>query len=204
VWRAAEAAGAAFAVELTKRIPVGGGLGGGSSDAAALLRVLRRDLGLAPARAEEIAAALGSDVPVCLAGGLAWMRGRGEIVERLPPPRPIPVLIAVPPIHTSTPAVYAAWDDLGGPSGARPVEPPPPLAPLVAELVNDLEPAAEHVEPALVTFRRALVAESRREPVLAGSGSAYATWFEDLDEARVVADAVREDLGVATFVGLAG
>jgi 4-diphosphocytidyl-2-C-methyl-D-erythritol kinase len=204
VWRAARDAGAHVAIELTKRIPAGGGLGGGSSDAAALLRVLRRDFGLEPGRVATIAGALGSDVPVCLAGGLARMRGRGELVERLGPPPPIPVLVAVPPIHTSTPAVYAAWDDLGGPGGARRVEPPPALSSLVDELVNDLEPAAERVEPALVTFRRALAAELGRAPVLAGSGSAYAAWYEDVDEARAAARTVRERLGVSTFVGLAG
>jgi 4-diphosphocytidyl-2-C-methyl-D-erythritol kinase len=204
VWRAADAAGVGVAIELTKQIPAGGGLGGGSSDAAAVLRVLRRDFGLEPGRVDAIAAELGSDVPVCLAGGLAWMRGRGEIVERLAPPPPIAVLVAVPPIHTSTSAVYAAWDDLGGPKGTRPVEPPPALSSLVDVLVNDLEPAAERTEPALATFRRALAAELARPPVLAGSGSAYAAWYEDVDEARTAARAVRERLGVATFVGVAG
>ena len=204
VWRAAAAAGLEVAITLEKRIPAGGGLGGGSSDAAAVLRELRDRFGLDPARTDAIAAELGSDVPMCLRGGTAWMRGRGERVERISGIPPTPVVIAAPPLHSSTPAVYRAWDDLGGPRAARAVAAPPALAGLTSALLNDLEPAAEAVEPRLVEFRRAFQAAAGREPFLAGSGSAYCVWLDDPERARATATQVERELGVATFAGAAG
>jgi 4-diphosphocytidyl-2-C-methyl-D-erythritol kinase len=203
-WRAAAAAGIDVAIALEKRIPAGAGLGGGSSDAAAVLRGLRDRFGLDPARAEVLAATLGSDVPVCLRGGTAWMRGRGERLEPVDGIAPTPVVLAVPPIHSSTPAVYRAWDELGGPRATRAVAAPPALAGITSALVNDLEPAAEAVTPALAEFRLALQAVAGREPFLAGSGSASCLWFDDPETARATADRVERELGVATFAGVAG
>jgi 4-diphosphocytidyl-2-C-methyl-D-erythritol kinase len=204
VWRAASAAGIDVAIALEKRIPTGGGLGGGSSDAAAVLRELRDRFGLDPARADAIAAALGSDVPMCLRGGSAWMRGRGERLEPVAEVPPTPIVIAVPAIHSSTPAVYGAWDELGGPRATRAVAAPPALAGLTTALVNDLEPAAEFVVPALIDFRRALHEAVGREPFLAGSGSAYCVWLDDQETAGATATRVERELGVATFAGVAG
>lgn len=171
---------------LRKRIPAGAGLGGGSADAAATLVAVRRmlDIDLDDARLDEIAANLGSDVPFCMRGGAAWMRGRGERLEPVDLPVGIPFLIALAPFRLATPDVYAAWDELGGPRSARAFEPPPALAGIVPEMVNDLEPAAEAVEPRLVDFRRALEKAARGPAVLAGSGSAYAV---PLDGTRDVA-----------------
>jgi 4-diphosphocytidyl-2-C-methyl-D-erythritol kinase len=203
-WRAAAAAGFEVAITLEKQIPAGGGLGGGSSDAAAVLRQLRDGFGLDPARAEVIAAELGSDVPVCLRGGTAWMRGRGEEVESVVGIPSTAVVIAAPPIHSSTAVVFRAWDELGGPRATRAVAAPPTLAGLESALVNDLEPAAELVEPGLAEFRRAFHAAAGREPFLAGSGSAYCVWLDDLEDARATATRVERELGVATFAGVAG
>ena len=140
-------------VELRKRIPAGGGLGGGSSNAAAILRWAGCD-DLA------VAAGLGADVPFCLRGGRARVTGIGEVIEPLPF-EPRTFTLAMPPYGCSTPAVYAAWDQLGGPT---------------AEGLNDLEPAALVVEPGLAEFRDALAADTGQVPRLAGSGS---TWFVD-------------------------
>jgi 4-diphosphocytidyl-2-C-methyl-D-erythritol kinase len=139
------------AVDLDKQIPHGGGLGGGSADAAAILRW---------AGVDDLAstAALGADVPFCLAGGRARVTGIGEVVEPLPPLERT-VTLVVPPLHVSTPAVYRAWDDLGGPTATGP---------------NDLEPAAIHVEPRLGTWRDRIGELCGQIPTLAGSG---ATWF---------------------------
>lgn len=204
VWRAAAAAGIDVAITLEKRIPAGGGLGGGSSDCAAVLRQLRDGFGLDPARATAIAAELGSDVPVCLHGGTVWIRGRGEQVEPVTGVTPTSVVIAVPPVHSSTPAVYRAWDDLGGPRATRAVAAPPALAGVAAALLNDLEPAAEAVSPGLTEFRHAFHDAAGREPFLAGSGSAYCVWFDDPDAARATAARLEQELGVATFAGVAG
>lgn len=155
VARALAACGRRAAVHLDKQVPHGGGLGGGSADAAAVLRWAGVD---DPARA----AALGADVPFCLLadrlGGRARVRGIGEIVEALPPHRH-DVTLVVPPFGVSTPAVYRAWDELGGPTG---------------EAGNDLEPAALVVEPRLLEWRDRIGELTGERPRLAGSG---ATWF---------------------------
>jgi 4-diphosphocytidyl-2-C-methyl-D-erythritol kinase len=151
VRRALRAAGRTAHVRLHKRIPMGGGLGGGSADAAAALRWAGvTDLALA--------ASLGADVPFCLVGGRAHVGGIGEILEPLPYVRREFTLLT-PPFGVFTPAVYRAWDDLGGPRADGP---------------NDLEPAALAVEPRLAEWRDRLGDLTGATPVLAGSG---ATWF---------------------------
>jgi 4-diphosphocytidyl-2-C-methyl-D-erythritol kinase len=151
VQRALAAVGRRARVRLHKVIPAGAGLGGGSADAAAVLRWAGVD-DLA------VAASLGADVPFCVVGGRARVRGAGEVVEPLPDEDRAFTLL-VPPLHVSTPAVYAAWDRLGGPTADGP---------------NDLEPAALAVEPRLVAARDELGERTGCVPVLAGSGS---TWF---------------------------
>ena len=167
VGRALKAVGREARVLLAKRIPAGGGLGGGSSNAAAVLRWAGCD-------DLEIAASLGADVPFCLHGGRARATGIGEVLAPLPY-EPRAVTLAMPPFGCSTPAVYAAWDALGGPRAAGP---------------NDLEPAALRVEPRLARWRDALGDATGETPVLAGSGS---TWFvpgEYEGEGRIVAHTI--------------
>lgn len=151
VRRALRAVGRTAHVRLTKRIPAGAGLGGGSADAAAVLR-------WAGCTDIPLAASLGADVPFCLLGGRARVRGIGDVLDPLPPVERTFTLLT-PPFGVSTPAVYRAWDDLGGPT---------------AEGLNDLEPAALAVEPRLAEWRDRLGAATGQTPVLAGSGS---TWF---------------------------
>ena len=154
-------------VRVHKRIRAGAGLGGGSADAAAILRWAGYDDVIT-------AASIGADVAFCLVGGRARVRGIGEIVEPLPFAVRTYTLLT-PPFGCSTPAVYAKWDALGGPHGAH---------------GNDLEDAALAVEPRLEEYRDALAAASGRRPRLAGSGS---TWFVEgayPGEGRVVARTV--------------
>lgn len=189
--RAPSATGAA--IRLYKGIPAGAGLGGGSADAAAVLDSLVR---LLPGGAEELdldalGAELGSDVPFCLRGGLAWLRGRGERVEPAGEPGEWWVVVAVPPFALATADVYRAWDDLGGPAGERRAPAPPPLAGFVESLVNDLEPAALESEPRLAAFRHRLEEVAMRPPVLAGSGSAYFVVAQNEREARFIAEEAR-------------
>ena len=138
-------------VRVHKRIPPGAGLGGGSADAAAILRWAGYDDPVG-------AASIGADVAFCLMGGRARVRGIGEIVEALPFATRTYTLLT-PPFGCSTPAVYAKWDELGSPYGAH---------------GNDLEPAALAVEPRLEEYRDALADATGSRPRLAGSGS---TWF---------------------------
>jgi 4-diphosphocytidyl-2-C-methyl-D-erythritol kinase len=130
------------------------------------------------------------------------MRGRGEVLDDVTIPEPVGVLVAVPPFGLSTPAVYRAWDELGGPAAGRSAPPPRALAGLVDELANDLEPAAEHVEPRLAPFRDALSAAAGAPALLAGSGSACWVPFDDHDEGRAAAARVEADLGIRATFGL--
>ena len=84
------------------------------------------------------------------------------------------MLVAVPPFAIATPAVYRAWDELGGPVSTRVV--PGPAG--VGDLTNDLEPAAERVEPRLAEFRARLERTVGVPAILAGSGSACAVVYE--------------------------
>ena len=149
VTRALEACGRRAAVRLTKRIPLGGGLGGGSADAAAVLRWAGCD-------DAAVAARLGSDVPFCLAGGRARVMGTGERVQPLPFVAR-DYLLLLPPFGVDTAAVYRAWDSRPGNEGP-----------------NALTAAALATEPRLARWRDALSQAVGAEPVLAGSGSA---WF---------------------------
>lgn len=149
--RALLAVGRRARVRLDKRIPVGSGLGGGSADAAAVMR-------WAGVRDPALAATIGSDVPFCLSGGRARVGGAGEVVEPLPFLERSYVLLLVP-CQVSTASVYAAWDEAGRPGASG---------------SNDLEAAALAVEPRLGAWRELLGEESGRQPFLAGSGS---TWF---------------------------
>jgi 4-diphosphocytidyl-2-C-methyl-D-erythritol kinase len=138
-------------VVVHKVIPTGAGLGGGSADAAAVLRWA----GLTDLVA---AARIGADVAFCLMGGRARVTGIGEIVEPLPFEEQVFTLLT-PPVGCPTPAVYRRWDEMGGPTG---------------EHGNDLEPAAVDLVPELVRWRDVLGDATGRRPRLAGSGS---TWF---------------------------
>ncbi len=97
-------------IELRKEVPAQGGLGGGSSDAAAALVALNTlwELGLSDARLESLAGRLGSDTPYLVRGGTAWITGRGEFVEPLPDAEPLWLTLVKPPVDISTAAVFRA------------------------------------------------------------------------------------------------
>jgi 4-diphosphocytidyl-2C-methyl-D-erythritol kinase len=101
-------------IRLTKRIPVGAGLGGGSSDAARTLVLLSRlwDSDLAEEDLGEVAASIGSDVPFFLVGGEADVTGRGEVLTPLPDSPSVDLLLLLPPFPMSTAEGYAARDRL--------------------------------------------------------------------------------------------
>ncbi|MGC8512957.1 MAG: 4-(cytidine 5'-diphospho)-2-C-methyl-D-erythritol kinase [Acidimicrobiales bacterium] len=156
VRKALRLAGRTASVTLRKAIPAGAGLGGGSADAAAILRW---------AGYSDLAAAsrLGADVPFCMLGGRALVSGIGEHVEPLDVRSVLgrQFTLLVPPLHVATAEVFATWDRLGGPTG---------------ESTNDLEPAAVAAFPELALWRDRLATATGRTPRLAGSGG---TWFVD-------------------------
>ena len=138
-------------IRLEKKIPSGAGLGGGSTNAAAILRWAGfTDL--------VKAASLGADVSYCIVGGRARVSGIGEVVEPLPFVEKTFTLLT-PPYGASTPAVYKHWDEKGGPVGDN---------------GNDLEPALLSYMPEAEQYKNRLAEISGKIPQLAGSGS---TWF---------------------------
>ncbi len=162
-------------MRVRKTIPAGAGLGGGSADAAGALAAVRRmlEVDVDDDELDAIAARLGADVPFCLHGGAAWMRGKGEQLEPVRLAAPLPVVVALPPLHVATAAVYDAWDELGGPAVEPRVPAPPAVADLVEALGNDLEAGAHAVEPRLRLFRDDLERTAGAPALLAGSGSSY-------------------------------
>ncbi len=167
VERALTAVGKSAAARVVKRIPPGAGLGGGSADAAAVLR-------WAGAGDPRLAARIGADVPFCVTGGRARVSGIGEAVEPMAFEERSYVLLLLP-FGMSTASVFAAWDRMHAASKHRaggdtrssdgPVNDGP---------VNDLELAALRVEPRLARWRDCLGDATGMRPRLAGSGS---TWF---------------------------
>lgn len=148
VTRAADAFRSTFsvaqrhAIVLEKNLPVASGIGGGSADAAATLRALgrRHDIAGDDARLVAIAAALGADVPACLAGRTAFGTGKGDALAPLSGWADTPVLLVNPRVALSTAAVFGAWDR----TDHGPLDPADPIGGR-----NDLEPAARSLAPVI-------------------------------------------------------
>lgn len=181
--RLAEAVGRSpdVAIEVEKRIPSPAGLGGGSSDAAAVLRGLARlwDLKWPIARLEAIAATIGSDVPFFLHGGAARCTGRGERVEPLRDLTPLRLLVLVPPVppqEGKTARRYAALHPHDFTSGDRSKrlaariarKAPPPTS----DLINPFEAVIERTEPELVAHYATYGQAGALQLHLCGSGPA--------------------------------
>jgi 4-diphosphocytidyl-2-C-methyl-D-erythritol kinase len=176
--------GAPQRLTIVKRIPVAGGMGGGSSDAAAALRLVAHAAGGAdPALLHELAAGLGGDVPSLLNPGRVLMTGAGEHVARMPNPEPFGLVILPSAETLSTPAVYREFDRRGGARSpgelaAREAEAlagkPPPA-------VNDLQDAARALCPGIDLFPGAMVS---------GSGPTTFATYESPGAAREAAAAL--------------
>jgi len=180
-------------IELVKRIPSGSGLGGGSSDAAAVLLGAARVWGIdvPVARLAAIGATIGSDVPVFFAGGAAVVRGRGEQVDPVPGIPALHAVIARPDEGLSTAAVYArctpdaslrgAADRLAGALAAG------RLRQAMALMHNSLEPPARGLCPAIDRLLGDFARAGAVRPLLTGSGSAVFAIARTATEARRLA-----------------
>lgn len=179
------------AIRLRKRVPAGGGLGGGSSDAAAVLRILNSLLpGTVPgAMLRDLAAALGSDVPFFLTGDLlAAGSGRGEILTPLPPLPSMPVLLALPPFPVATDAAYR-WLDEDRAGGDRPAvsadgadaAAPGSWAEAARQAINDFEGPVFRRYPDLRVIRDSLREAGASLALLSGTGSTVFGVFADED-----------------------
>jgi 4-diphosphocytidyl-2-C-methyl-D-erythritol kinase len=183
---------------LNKRIPVAAGLGGGSADAAAVLKALGEMLDISPRRLGGVAPGIGSDVPAALAGGSLRVTGFGEKVSRLPPLMGFAVALAVPDFPVLTADVYRMWDDLAGPRGRDfPTKALPPVLRSEGPFRNDLHPAALRICPDLGDAMALLSTEWGRPVAMSGSGPSLFAFFLDSEEARSAARGVRKVFGAA-------
>jgi len=140
-------------LRLSKDIPIGAGLGGGSSNAATML-VAAAEAGRLPSSVPEgLAPSLGADVALFLTGGTMLITGVGEEIESLRPLSGFAVAVVVPPFEISTKDAYRRWDEMEGPMGES-IEPrllPPGLREGIP-IRNDLTVAAWELEPTLADF----------------------------------------------------
>jgi len=187
------------ALTLTKNLPVASGIGGGSADAAAALRALKAlwQIDTADAALLEIAAKLGSDIPVCVASSAAYMEGRGEILTPVAVPR-LPLLLVNPGVAVPTREVFAMLKDRSGADLDLPRGGFADMKTLLAFLAttrNDLEVPARALQPVIGTVLDTLAAlPGVRLARMSGSG---ATCFAVFDDDRSCADGAEKLRGVA-------
>jgi 4-diphosphocytidyl-2-C-methyl-D-erythritol kinase len=166
--------GARVRIEIDKQIPPGAGLGGGSSNAAAVLRSLTSSLRLevSETRLHELALQLGADVPFFLTGGCARVRGIGEHVEPIRGWPDLALLIALPPIAVSTAWAFRAYSGGGIHEPAEPSGMASGMPPNAASLVNDLEKVVLAAHPRIADVKKALLEAGSSGTVMSGSGAA--------------------------------
>ncbi len=197
---------------LSKRIPARAGLGGGSADCATALRALNGlwGLGLSEAELLEIGLSLGADVPFCLTGGLALVRGIGEDITPVPGATSIPLVLVVPGGGLSTGAVFSLWDRGGYPevrldnaalAGAVTAGRLDEVQRLCA---NALTAPAVSLMPEIGTLIDSMRALGAGAAFMTGSGSAVVGAFADDDDARRAAQALPGALLTRTKADLAG
>jgi 4-diphosphocytidyl-2-C-methyl-D-erythritol kinase len=187
-------------IDITKRIPIGAGLGGGSGNAAGAIVMLAEswEMGLDRAALLEIAALVGADVPYCIEGGTALATSRGEDLTSLPTSETMWFVLGISSRPLLTAHVYEAFDDRGYESDAQ-------VAPMtmaigagdvegVASLLhNDLEAAALGLRPELVAKKEAMISAGALGAVMSGSGPTIFGVARDEDHARAVARAVESE-----------
>jgi 4-diphosphocytidyl-2-C-methyl-D-erythritol kinase len=174
---------AKIAITLQKEIPAGGGLGGGSSDAAATLVALEK-------ASPETALSLGSDVPFFLIGGTAYATGRGEILTSLPPLAGIPLLLLIPQERVSTARAFAMLRRFSPPLGIDRYRAmiDDDLLSHATELINDFEEPVFAMLPSLRILKRKLYECGAAWAAMSGSGSTIVGAFRSAAER----DAARE------------
>ncbi|MEO1537120.1 MAG: 4-(cytidine 5'-diphospho)-2-C-methyl-D-erythritol kinase [Pseudomonadota bacterium] len=197
VVRAAHLFGDAFDIVLEKNLPVAAGVGGGSADAAAVLKAISKAMNSPlPSPAEQLA--LGADVPVCVMGGLVRMRGIGEVLEPIDrAPVGWPMVLVNPRVPASTPAVFEALPRKDNTPMADPYE----LGPVphhrdefidwLARQRNDLETPAKALVPVIGEVLAALNGQTGCCLArMSGSGATCFGLFADDDDARAAAHAL--------------
>lgn len=185
-------------IDLRKNLPIASGLGGGSADAAAVLRGLARLWQLNPDQSAllETAELIGADVPVCVASRTSWMEGRGELVHPLPPLPIAGLLLVNPGVHIPTAHAFAALGARHGTGMLAPNAPFPDVYALVhflRDTKNDLEAPAKMIAPAVADVLQELNGlPGALFACMSGSGATCFALFADQQEARAAATPLQE------------
>ncbi|MGD2175053.1 MAG: 4-(cytidine 5'-diphospho)-2-C-methyl-D-erythritol kinase [Candidatus Brocadiaceae bacterium] len=198
-------------VELEKRIPPGGGLGGGSSDGAVALMAFRDLWGaeVPPARLTEFAAELGSDVPFFLNGGTALCEGRGERVSSVPFEGRLFYVVVTPEVEVSTAAVYRSartglTSSVGASDNVLKALRGADMGLLARALRNDLQPVALTAYEELDVLRRKLEEVSDtcqiERVLLSGSGSSFFALTGGKEESTKAAEVIADRLAIPCTV----
>lgn len=198
-------------IEIKKHIPVGAGMGGGSSDAAAVLRAMNKlfNRALSPEKLVEISGDVGSDVPFCVVGGTALAEGRGERLAPLPPLPPCALVILKPDFSISTPELFKKLDTQKThhhPDTAGIIEAlhAGELLPLCRRIFNVFETVDDRRMREEAELKSALLDEGALGAVMTGTGSAVFGIFPDEAEAGRACRALKDRVGfccVAVPVG---
>lgn len=177
-------------VTLRKNIPAGAGLGGGSSDGAAVLLGLNElfDLGLPVGELASVGQKIGADVPFCVTGGTALAEGIGEVLSDLPAPPDHRLLVVKPSRGADTGRVYRAYDSAPVPhvdSAGRVLAAlrSGDLAALAGSLGNDLAPFTKNLLPEVEELEKGLLEAGALAASVTGSGSAVYGLFRDEEAA---------------------
>lgn len=186
-------------IRLLKRIPVGAGLGGGSADAAAVLDALRRSWvpSMDDRELAALAFELGADIPVCLHGRPARVRGAGERVDELHLP-PFWCAVVWPGSKVSTSEAYGVFAQTGAAGPGLPRMPdrfrdPMSLSAWLRQCRNDLADAARRLAPGLDAVREALLGAGAMHALMTGAGSAHWGMFHDEGSARRAVAQIRTE-----------
>ncbi|MEO8217765.1 MAG: 4-(cytidine 5'-diphospho)-2-C-methyl-D-erythritol kinase [Acidobacteriota bacterium] len=212
-WKAAAAMMAAFnlpavRIDLEKHIPAAGGLGGGSADAAAVIRGMAAlyELRDEPLKLAEVALSIGSDVPFFLVGGTAHASGRGEVLTPLPDLPSVPLLLIVPEERVSTAIAFEGLRDarretaapapeiLG--SGAARALTSENILEHAPELTNDLESIVFAMHPHFADLRQALLESGATWAAMSGSGSTIVGAYSE----ESLRDAAIERFGTSAII----
>ena len=193
------------AITLVKRIPAAAGMGGGSADAAAVLRGINRlyGMGLSDEKLCEAGVKLGADVPFCVMGGTRLCRGIGEVMTELKPAGNISLVYVKPAVDVPTGKIYRMYDETGA-KGARPDNEGlcrllnrgnVTAGELSAYLGNVFEPLAISLHPVIGEIKEALMDTGAAGSLMTGSGPTVFGLYDDAAQARAAAEKIGERLG---------
>ena len=194
-------------INLTKRIPMGAGLGGGSADAAAVIRGMNEifSLNASPEKLADISAKIGSDIPFCITGGTQFATGRGEILKRLPDFPKTYLTLIKPAFSVSTPHAYKMYDN-------TPVVRRPDNEGIIAALKNGdvkniysmmgnvLEAPIAKEYPEINEYKEIMIKEGAIFAQMTGSGSVVFAIAKDMRSANKIADAMKAKTSYEVFV----